>query len=155
MPATDINSVVIIGRLTRDAELRYLPSGTPVASFSIAVNRNRRDGDQWVEEANFFDIALFGKGAESRNQYLKKGTQVAVQGSLRQERWERDGQKHSKVSIVANTVELFGGRTQGQGGGDSSSYQPRNSNTAKPSAPAYNTGDGADDASGFPEDIPF
>ena len=64
MANSDINSVVIVGRLTRDAELRYLNSGTAVASISIAVNRSKKDGDQWISEANFFDVSYFGKGAE-------------------------------------------------------------------------------------------
>lgn len=145
--ATDINSVVIVGRLTRDAELKYTQGGMAIASFSIAVNRNRRDGDQWVEEVNFFDVSLFGKGAESRNQYLKKGVQVAIQGSLRQDKWEKDGQRHSKVGIVANSVELLGGRSQG--GGGSSSFQPKEQNQS------YDSSGPADDNPGFPEDIPF
>ena len=106
MANSDINSVVIVGRLTRDAELRYLNSGTAVASISIAVNRSKKDGDQWISEANFFDVSYFGKGAEGIKPYLTKGTQIAVQGSLRQDRWEKDGQKFSRVNILADSVEL-------------------------------------------------
>ncbi|MDC7126096.1 MAG: single-stranded DNA-binding protein [Spirochaetales bacterium] len=111
----DINYVIIIGRLTRDAELKYTNSGLAVSSFSLAVNRRKRSGDSWEEEVSFFDLALFGKRAESLNQYLTKGQQVAVEGSLTQDRWEQDGNKRSKVKIIANNIQLLGGR--GQGGG--------------------------------------
>ncbi len=127
MARTDLNSVMIIGRLTRDAELSYLQSGTAVSKFSIAVNRSRKDGDQWISEANFFDVSLFGKSGENLKQYLTKGTQIAVQGSLRQDRWEKDGQKFSKVYIMANDVQLLGGRSEGGSNGgysnDRSGYQ--------------------------------
>jgi len=114
--ANDINQVVLVGRLTRDAELRYSGGGMAVCKFSIAVNRRKRSGEQWVDEASFFDIAYFGKAAEAVNQYLQKGKQIAVQGELRQNRWEQDGQSRSKVEIAANSVQLLGGGG-GQGGG--------------------------------------
>lgn len=107
----DLNNVSIIGRLTRDAELKYTQSGYPVASFCIAVNRSRKDGDNYVDEASFFDCSMFGKSAESLKQYMTKGKQVAVIGELRQERWESDGQSRSKVVIVANNVQLLGGKS--------------------------------------------
>ena len=69
----DINHVVLVGRLTRDAELKYIPSGQALSKFSIALNRKRKNGDQWVDEANFFDIVLWGRQAEAINQYLVKG----------------------------------------------------------------------------------
>jgi single-strand DNA-binding protein len=105
----DINQVTLIGRLTRDAELKYASNGFAIASFAIAVNRRRKNGDQWVEEASFFDINLFGKSAEALKQYLVKGKQVAIGGELRQDRWEQDGQSRSKVVVIANNVQLIGG----------------------------------------------
>ena len=114
--STDLNSVVLVGRLTRDAELTYLQSGSAVAKFSIAVNRAVKNGEQWVDEASYFDISLYGKQAESLKQFLLKGKQIGVQGSLKQDRWEKDGQKFSKVSVIANSVELLGGgQTQTNG----------------------------------------
>ena len=127
----DINHVTLIGRLTREAELKYTSGGMAIASFAIAVNRRRKNGAQWVEEASFFDINLFGKSAEGLKQYLVKGKQVAIEGELRQDRWEQDSQPRSKVVVIANNVQLLGGNQ-----GSSSS------------APSY-------DDSGFPEDIPF
>lgn len=108
--AADINSVTIVGRLTRDAELKYTNSGSAVTSMGIAVNRSRKDGDQWVEEASFFDVSLWGRRGESLNQYLLKGTRLAVTGELRQERWEKDGQKRSRVIIHANNIQLLGSK---------------------------------------------
>ena len=110
---TDINRVTLIGRLTRDAELKYLPSGAAVTKMSIAVNRKKKTGDQWTDKASFFDVSLWGKVGESLSQYLVKGKQVAIDGELVQDRWEQDGQKRSRVSVSARTIQLLGG------GGDS------------------------------------
>jgi len=109
----DINVVVLVGRLTRDSELKYTKSGMPVSRFSIAVNRSVKQGDEWKDEASFFDIDFWGKGAEAVNKYLTKGQQVAIEGELRQDRWEQDGQSRSKVVVNAQNVRLLG--TQGQG----------------------------------------
>jgi len=109
----DINHVVIVGRLTRNAELKYTNNGQAVSKFSIAVNSRRKKDDQWVDEAHFFDIVYWGKAAEAVTPYLLKGKQVGVEGSLRQNRWEQDGQSRSKVEINANNVMLLGGKGQG------------------------------------------
>jgi len=116
----DVNHVVLVGRLTRDAELKYTGSGSAVSKFSLAINRRRKQGDQWVDEANFFDIVLWGKTAEAVSKYLTKGKQVAVDGELRQSRWEQDGQSRSRVEIHANNIQLLGssrGVASGQAGG--------------------------------------
>ncbi len=110
----DINHVVLVGRLTRNAELKYTNSGAAVSKFSIAINQRRKKDDQWVDESHFFDIVLWGKSAEAINQYLVKGKQVGVEGQLRQNRWEQEGQPRSKVEIFATNVMLLGG---GGGGG--------------------------------------
>lgn len=106
----DINSVVLVGRLTRDAELKYTPNGTAVLNLSIAVNRSVKRNDAWEDEVSFFDVVLFGKLAEGIAQYCAKGQQIGVEGSLRQERWEKDGQTRSKVKVIADTVRLLGGK---------------------------------------------
>ena len=109
----DLNHVVLIGRLMRDAQLKYTVDGKAVCKFSVAVNRRRKNGDQWVDEANFFDIVLWGKQAESLNQYLVKGKMIEIDGELWQDRWEQDGQNRSKVEIVASNVQLLSsGKTQ-------------------------------------------
>ena len=108
---TDINKTILIGRLTRDAEIKYTTSGTAIATCSIAVNASRKDqSGNWVDEANFFDVTLFGKAAENLKAYLLKGKQIAVEGHLKQDRWEKDGQKYSKVSIQAETIQLIGSK---------------------------------------------
>ena len=146
----DVNHVVLIGRLTRDAELKYTAAGQAVCKFAIAVNRRRKSGDQWIDEPNFFDIVLWGKQGETLNQYLVKGKQVGVDGELRQDRWEQDGQNRSRVEIVANNLQLLGGgsgnaASNNQGG--SASFGNRQEN-----APA---GDGGSNGSDFTDDIPF
>ena len=108
----DVNSVVIVGRLTRDAELKYTTGGTAVSKLGIAVNKRVKKGDEWTEQASFFDVTLWGKMAEGLNQYLVKGKQIAIEGELEQERWEKDGQAHSKVTITASNVQLLGGGSQ-------------------------------------------
>lgn len=107
---TDLNHVVVIGRLTKsldDSNFGYLQSGTARANISLAVNRSRKDGDQWVDDVSFLDVTIWGKTAENLKPYLQKGKQVAIDGYLKQDRWAKDGQKFSKVYIVANSVQLI------------------------------------------------
>jgi single-strand DNA-binding protein len=109
----DINQVVLVGRLTRDAELKYTNTGTAVCKLSLAVNRRRKSNDEWINEASFFDVVIWGKMGESLSQYLVKGKQIGVVGELRQNKWEQDGQPRSRVEIVANNIQLLGGRSDG------------------------------------------
>jgi single-strand DNA-binding protein len=97
----DVNVVVLCGRLTRDAELKYTAGGLPICSFSLALNRAVKKNDQWVDDPTFIDVTLFGKLGESVSKYLLKGGQVVVHGGIKQERWEKDGQKHSRHVIIA------------------------------------------------------
>ena len=106
---TDINRVFIVGRLTRDSDLKYTNSGTPVCKFSVACNRSVKHGDKWQDEASFFDVTAWSKLGENLSKYLVKGKQVAVEGHLQQSRWEKDGATHSKVEIVADSIQLLGG----------------------------------------------
>ena len=124
--ATDLNTIVIIGNLTRDAELKYLQTGTAISNFSIAVNKSKKNQDgTWDNYTAFFDVTLFGKSAENLKQYLVKGQKVCVKGELRQDRWEKDGQKYSKVYIGAETIQLLGGRDSGGQSGQNTSYNPQ------------------------------
>ncbi len=107
---TDINTLAIAGRLTRDSELKALPSGTAVCNFSIASNYSVKKNDQWQEEVSYFDCVLFGKRASALAEYLKKGKLVAIAGTLRQERWEKNGEKHSRVKIMVENIQLLGGK---------------------------------------------
>jgi single-strand DNA-binding protein len=101
------NRVIFVGNLTRDVEVRYTPGGTPAANFGLAVNSKFKQGDDAKEEVLFIDVVVFGKQAEACGQYLAKGRQVLVEGRLRQRRWEKDGQKHQKEEVVANTVRFL------------------------------------------------
>ncbi len=108
------NRVILMGNLTRDPELRYNPNGTPVANLSIAVNRKYRQGEELKEEVSYFDIVVFGKQAENCGQYLGKGQSVLVDGRLQQRRWESEGQKRSKVEVVAENITFMPKRQPGQ-----------------------------------------
>ncbi len=134
--AIDINVVVLVGRLTRDCEVRSTQSGTSVCRFSIAVNRRKKTGDSWSDEANFFDVVLMGRSADSLRSYLTKGRQVSVEGELRQSRWEQDGQSHSRVEIMANNVQLLSA-PGAQSGSEPGSYgNTRAPQQSAPAAPA-------------------
>ena len=129
--AGSINSVVIVGNLTRDPELRATPSGTSVCSLRVAVNDRVKDPTtgEWGDKPNYFDVDVFGGQGERCAQYLARGRQVAVAGRLRWREWEtQDGQKRQAVSIVADNVQFIGPREGGGGGGG---YQQR-----RPAAPA-------------------
>ena len=108
------NKVILIGNLTRNPELRYTPSGTPVANFGLAVNRRFKQADEPKEEVCYVDIVVFGKQAEHCGQYLNKGDGAIVDGRLQQRRWETDaGQRRSKHEVVAQSVTFLPKR-QGQ-----------------------------------------
>jgi single-strand DNA-binding protein len=118
----NFSRVILLGRLTRDAELRYSGGGMAVCTFSLAVNRRTKKDENWEDEASFFDVVAFGKTAEGKAEYLGKGKQVLVEGELVQRRWEdKDGQKRSKVEIYANGIQFIGPKPEGAGGGPSRS----------------------------------
>ena len=129
---TDMNHVFLIGRLTRDLgaderSFAYVGNGQMArANISIAVNRSKKEGEQWVDEVNYFDITIWGRTAENLKQYLLKGKQIAVDGYLKQDRWQKDGQNFSKVVVVANSVQLLGGKSEGgQASGGAPRFQPK------------------------------
>lgn len=108
---TDINSVVLVGRITKDVgsderSFSYVGNGTVKAVVNIAVNRGVKKGDKWEDETSFFDVVIWGKTAENLKPRLTKGTQITVSGHLKQDRWEKDGQKQSRVQVVADMVEV-------------------------------------------------
>jgi single-strand DNA-binding protein len=144
--AANINRVVLVGNLTRDPELRHLPSGTPVCNLRIAVNSRRKDETgQWADKPNYFSVSVFGNQAESCSQYLSKGRPVAIDGRLDWREWQaQDGAKRESVEIVAESVQFLGSR---DGGGEANQFIPE---TAGAQA-------GADfgSAGGVDDDIPF
>lgn len=131
--ARDVNEVIVIGRLVRDVEFKVIASGTPVAKFSIANNQAFKQNDEWKEYVNYFDVTVWGKQAESCSKYLTKGKQVAVSGSLRQERWQdkTSGQNRSKVEITANQVQFLGDASKPTGQAEGLNNQQYQQNSAK------------------------
>ena len=122
----DVNRVIEIGHLTRDEELKYTPGGMAIGNVSIAVNRRVKKGQEWVDESNYFDVVIFGKQAESLQRFLTKGKQIAVDGFLKQDRWkDQNGANRSRISIVANDIQLLGGRDNGNqsNGGYDNGYE--------------------------------
>lgn len=128
----EINSVVLVGRLTKDAEIKYTSGGMGVVKFTLAVNRRAKEGDTWVDKASFFNVESMGKAAEAVHKYLTKGKMIGVQGELRQDTWEKDGQRQSMVKIHAHSIQLLG------------------SSDGKPVA-----NDSSSPAQDFEDDIPF
>lgn len=174
---TDLNSVTLIGRLTNDCQLAYTQSGMAINSFSIAVNRTRQSQNGKIDEVSYFEVKLFGKIGETLKPYLVKGKQIAVNGSLVQSRWEQDGQKRSKVEIIADNVQMLSpsnnqespqgqyqapqGQYQGQGyqAPQNPQGQYQGNYQGQPQAPQgqyqgqyYQAPQGQ---GGFPDDIPF
>lgn len=145
---TDINHVILIGNLTRDVGDGYsvLSNGQAKASISIAVNRSKKSGDQWVDETSYFDITVWGKTAENLRPYFVKGQKIAVEGYLKQDRWEKDGQKFSKVSVVANSVQLLGGKKQDG---------EKNNNVEPTQHVPFENNQSFSTSESFPEDIKF
>jgi single-strand DNA-binding protein len=117
---SDINRVTLVGRLTRDPELRALPSGTSVLSLGLAVNGRQKDqSGNWIDKPNFFDIKVFGGQADMLANHLSKGRRVGIDGRLDWSSWEaQDGTKRSKVEVVAQSVQFLDSRGDGDGGGN-------------------------------------
>jgi single-strand DNA-binding protein len=107
---SSFNSVCLLGNVTRDIECKYLQSGTAVCDIGLAVNEKRKSGDEWIDEVSFIDCTAFGRTAEIAGEFLDKGSQVLINGRLKQERWERDGQKNSKVKVIVDKLVLLGQR---------------------------------------------
>ena len=128
----NINSVAITGNVVHDVgerDFSYVGDKAKL-NFTIAVNKNVKRNGEWTNEAMFFDVTYWGKPAEGIKSYICKGKGVAVEGSLSQDRWEKEGQKKSKVYITASNIQLLGGGEKGKS-------------------------ESANAASGFPEDLPF
>jgi single-strand DNA-binding protein len=116
--AGDLNRVILVGRLTRDPELRHLPSGAPVLEMGVAVNgRQQDDAGNWVDKPNFFDVKVYGNQAEMLSQHLSKGRRIGIDGRLDWRSWEaQDGTKRSKVDVVAQNVQFLDSRMEAEGG---------------------------------------
>ena len=109
------NRVILVGNLTRDPELRYVAKRTAVSDVGLAVNDRVKRNDEWVEETAFVDVTLWGRTAEVANEHLSKGSPVLIEGRLRYETWEKDGQKRSKLKVVCDRMQMLGARRNGNG----------------------------------------
>ncbi len=130
MSRGSVNKVILIGRLGKDPDLRYTPSGTAVASFSLATNHSlKNESGEWVDKTEWHNIVTFGRTAEVAGEYLKKGSLVFLEGRLQTSSWEdQQGQKRYKTEVVALELQMLGPKGDSGGGA-----------TAAPAAPANNT----------------
>ena len=135
---SNFNKVILLGRLTRDPELRYTASGTAVAKIGFAVTNRYKQGEEWKEEPCFVDIVVFGRQAENCNEYLSKGRLALFEGRLSYRKWEtEDGQTKSKLEVVATQVQFMpsgrgegsSGRSEGSSGGSEGSSGQKPANT--------------------------
>lgn len=141
-----VNKVMILGHMTRDPELRYVPSGAAVCEFSLALNRshtNKQTGEK-VDEVSFIDVVAWGRTAEVCAEYLKKGRPVFVEGRLTQDRWEtEDGQKRSRIRVTAENIQFIGSKQDGDAGSEGGGEEAPAQGGAAAAGPAK------------PDDCPF
>ena len=150
------NRVVLMGNLTRDPELRYIPSGTAVADIGLAVNDRRKNAQgEWVEETTFVDVTLWARTAEVASEYLSKGSPVLIEGRLKFDQWEtQEGQKRSKLRVVGERMQMLGAAGGGGGGGGGGRPPAKQDNQySQPAPPEQDLGPAATEEPG--SDIPF
>ena len=144
--ARSLNQVTLMGNLTRDPELRQTPTGQNVTSFSLALNRSYKDqSGEWQEATDYIDIVCWGPLAERVAQYLSKGRRCLVQGRLQSRNWEQDGNKRSKVEVLANDVTFLDSRGEGGDGGGNAGGGASAPSDAPASKPAPSKKAKADD----------
>ena len=155
----NLNKVMLIGRLTRDPETRHTAGGNSVTNFGLAINRSyrKKDSDELVEETTFVDVEAWGKTGETFARYMKKGSQAYVEGRLKLDSWEKDGQKRSKLLIVMEEFQFLDSRNGG--GGSNGGGQAPSAERRRPAPATKPAGGGEatpqDDYSQFDSDIPF
>jgi single-strand DNA-binding protein len=162
--ARSVNQVILLGNLTRDPELRQTPTGQSVCSFSLALNRAYKgQNGEWQEATDYIDCVAWGPLAERVSQYLQKGRRALVQGRLQSRSWEQEGQKRSKVEVLANDVTFVDSRGEGGGGGAAASASAGGGASSSASAssgpsPSKKKDDVVEDVGDEPinlDDIPF
>lgn len=133
--ASNVNTVVLVGNLTKAPELRTTSGGTSVANLRLAVNSSERSGGEWTERPSYFDVTVWGNQAQSCEKYLSKGSPVAVHGRLRQERWQgKEGNERSRVVIVATTIQFLSSKSKGSSGSSGGGYKEEEPDTPPPSS---------------------
>lgn len=146
------NRVILVGNITRDIELKYTTGGTAVCELGLAVNDRRKNASgEWVEETTFVDVTAWGRTAEVCNEYLGKGAPVLIEGRLKLDQWEQDGQKRSKLRVVCERMQMLGNRDSGgsQSSG-STAGQQRQASPSRTPQQSHNTEGAYEDP-----DIPF
>ena len=125
------NRVVLVGNTTRDVELRTIPSGVEVCDLGLAINDRRKDANgNLIEETTYVDVTLWGRTAVTASEYTRKGSPVLIEGRLKLDTWEAEGQKRSKLKVIADRLVLLGSKGDNRGGSYAprpSSYQPQDS----------------------------
>lgn len=153
--ARSFNQVTLMGNLTRDPELRQIPSGQSVCSFSLALNRSFKGSDgNWQEATDFVDVVAWAALGERVAQYVTKGRPVLVSGRLQSRSWEQDGQKRSKLEVVAQDVTFLGGRSEGGEDNFSSKKDEAPTSSSKPKNKEAVIEDVGDEPINL-DDIPF
>jgi single-strand DNA-binding protein len=156
------NRVILMGNITRDIELKYTPGGMAVTDIGLAVNdRRKSQSGEWIEETTFVDVTLWGRTAEVASEFLSKGSPVLIEGRLKLDTWETEGQKRSKLRVVGERMQMLGSRQGGSGGGgggarggargpqrDESEYSYADQGDAEPPRGSSGGGNGG-------EEIPF
>lgn len=146
-----LNKVLLLGNLTRDPELRHTPSGTSVVDLRLAVNRKFKGADgSSRDETCFVSVTVWGRQAETSQQYLTKGSPVLIEGRLKYDEWEKDGQKHSRVGVVAERVQFMGRPRQSSAPADGPESIQDSHPASNPGADGPGLVSGGDD-----EDLPF
>ena len=147
------NRVVLVGNLTRDPELRYIPSGAAVTEIGLAVNDRRKGANgEWIEETTFVDVTLWSRTAEIASEYLNKGSSVLIEGRLKLDTWEKDGKKNSKLRVVGERMVMLGARGGGAAGGGTGGGSARG---AAAKSGAYAPTHDEAEAPPVDDDIPF
>jgi single-strand DNA-binding protein len=154
------NRVVLVGNLTRTPELRQIPSGLSVTDIGLAVNSRRKSSaGEWIDEVTFVDITLWGRDAEVVCEYSSKGSQLLIEGRLKQDTWESEGQKRSKLKVIGEWVMLLGGsggnRNNDEGGGGGGYARQNTRSSGRSSAPAQQQQQDYYDTSQDGDEVPF
>jgi len=159
------NRVILMGNITRDIEVKYLQSGMAVTEIGLAVNdRRKNQAGEWVDEVTFVDITLWGRTAEVAGEYLSKGSPVLIEGRLKLDQWEKDGQKHSKLKVTGDRLQMLpkgGGGGGGSGRGSNQNYDEGGGDYGEPASgpPPRSTSQRSAPASAPPpptqDEIPF
>src|SRR5438132_1584378 len=153
--ARGLNKVLIIGNLGKDPEMKYTPQGTPVTTFSVAVDRPRKAPDgQWVDETEWFRVVAWERLAETCNEYLRKGSKVYIEGRLHTHSWEKEGQKQYSTEVVANEMVILDSR-QGGPGGSAGGFNAPEDRSVRSGGGGQSNGGFDDDVDSDVDDIPF